>query len=76
MANQQLPEVIATDPADTITETGKLESATEDELRTAVESFRSGFLSGSGEPLGGEELPEGDHEVVESREQIVRSSRG
>ena len=61
---------------DTITETGKLESATEDELRTAVESFRSGFLSGSGEPLGGEELPEGDHEVVESQEQIVRSSRG
>lgn len=59
----------------TITETGKLEPATEEALRAAVEDFRDGFLTGAGESLG-EELPEGEHEVVESQEQIVRSSRG
>ncbi|MGM0385209.1 MAG: F0F1 ATP synthase subunit alpha [Actinomycetota bacterium] len=60
----------------TISETGKLESETEEALRAGVEEFRRGFLTGSGETLGGEELPEADHEVVESQEQIVRSKRG
>lgn len=60
----------------TVNETGLLEPATEEALRAAVESFRRGFLSSSGEPLGGEEVKESDHEVAESQEQIVRSSRG
>ncbi|NCD20032.1 MAG: F0F1 ATP synthase subunit alpha [Actinobacteria bacterium] len=59
-----------------ISETGKLEADTEEALRAGVEDFRDGFLTGSGETLGGEELPETDHEVVESQEQIVRSKRG
>ncbi len=61
----------------TINETGLLGKETEDELRRAVEEFRRGFMSSSGKPLEGvAELPPEEHEVVESREQIVRAKRG
>ena len=48
---------------------------TEEALRTAVEKFRTTFLTSSGQHLnGGDTEPE--HEVEETTEQIVRSKRG
>ena len=58
-----------------LAETGELPSETEDALRTAVEKFRTTFLTSSGQHLnGGDTEPE--HEVEETTEQIVRSKRG
>jgi F-type H+-transporting ATPase subunit alpha len=61
----------------TIRETGKLEDATEEALRAAVEEFRRGFLDSDGNPLGAEPAV-GDDEVEAERtqEQIVSAKRG
>jgi len=62
---------------DTINQTGRLEKDTEEALRKAVEAFRRGFLTKAGLPLDATAtLPDEEHEVIETREQIVRSKRG
>ncbi|KAE8763089.1 F0F1 ATP synthase subunit alpha [Georgenia thermotolerans] len=61
----------------TIRETGKLEDATEEALRAAVEEFRRGFLDSEGNPLGAEPAVEADEvEAEHAQEQIVSAKRG
>jgi F-type H+-transporting ATPase subunit alpha len=61
----------------TIAESGKLESDTEDALRSGVEEFRKGFLDAEGNPLGAEpELDVDEVEAERSQEQIVSAKRG
>ncbi|MCK6212647.1 F0F1 ATP synthase subunit alpha [Georgenia sp. EYE_87] len=61
----------------TIAESGKLESDTEDALRSGIEEFRKGFLDAEGNPLGAEpELDVDEVEAERSQEQIVSAKRG
>ncbi|GAA1644431.1 F0F1 ATP synthase subunit alpha [Georgenia ruanii] len=61
----------------TIRETGKLEDATEEALRSGVEEFRRGFLDSEGNALGAEPAVEGDEvEAERTQEQIVSAKRG
>ncbi len=61
----------------TIRSTGKLEDATEEALRSAVEEFRKGFLDAEGNPLGAEpQLDAGEVEAEQTQEQIVSAKRG
>ena len=61
----------------TIRETGKLEDATEEALRAAVEEFRRGFLDAEGNPLGAEPALDADEvEAEHAQEQIVSAKRG
>lgn len=66
-----------TNVLETIAETGQLSEETEDEMRQAVEDFRSGFMSGSGETLTAEVRDEEEEdEAVRTQEKIVRGKRG
>ncbi len=58
----------------TITDTGKLDDATETALNDAVDTVRNGFLKADGSPLVVTEEPEDEHVDVE-QEQIVRQKR-
>ncbi|MPV38128.1 F0F1 ATP synthase subunit alpha [Georgenia subflava] len=61
----------------TIASSGKLESDTEDELRSGVEEFRKGFLDAEGNALGAEpDVDAGELEAEQSQEQIVAAKRG
>ncbi|UKJ65458.1 F0F1 ATP synthase subunit alpha [Cellulosimicrobium cellulans] len=63
-----------TDVLSTIAETGKLSDETEAQLSSAVDAFRSGFLTGDGTPLvGGDTEDEAETEI--EQEQIVRQKR-
>ncbi|KLN34657.1 F0F1 ATP synthase subunit alpha [Cellulosimicrobium cellulans] len=63
-----------TDVLSTIAETGKLSDETEAQLSSAVDTFRSGFLTGDGTPLvGGDTEDEAETEI--EQEQIVRQKR-
>ncbi|ARU50446.1 F-type H+-transporting ATPase subunit alpha [Cellulosimicrobium cellulans] len=63
-----------TDVLSTIAETGKLSDETEAQLSSAVDVFRSGFLTGDGTPLvGGDTEDEAETEI--EQEQIVRQKR-
>ncbi|MDF9876303.1 F0F1 ATP synthase subunit alpha [Cellulosimicrobium cellulans] len=63
-----------TDVLSTIAETGKLSEETEAQLSSAVDAFRSGFLTGDGTPLvGGDTEDEAETEI--EQEQIVRQKR-
>lgn len=62
---------------ETIADTGQLSEETEEEMRQAVEDFRSGFMSGSGETLTAEVRDEEEEdEAVRTQEKIVRGKRG
>ncbi len=61
----------------TIADTGQLSDETVDEMRQAIEDFRTGFLAGSGETLSAE--VEEEEDIVEAdrtQEKIVRGKRG
>jgi len=62
-----------TDVLQTIASSGRLEEATEQALAAAVDTFRTGFITGDGTPLvgGGDDEAEVDVE----QEQIVRQKR-
>ncbi len=63
-----------TDVLSTIAEVGKLTDETEAQLSAAVDTFRSGFLTGDGTPLvGGNDEDEAETEI--EQEQIVRQKR-
>lgn len=61
----------------TIAETGQLSDETVDEMRQAIEDFRTGFLAGSGQTLSAEvEDEEEVDEADRTQEKIVRGKRG
>ena len=63
-----------TDVLSTIAETGKLSDETEAQLSSAVDAFRSGFLTGDGTPLVGGDTEDVAETEIE-QEQIVRQKR-
>jgi F-type H+-transporting ATPase subunit alpha len=56
-----------TDVLETILESGKLESDTEDALRAAVDDFRAGFQKGDGTPLVGGPVEGGPVDVEQAQ---------